>query len=177
MESGGSDVESASKIGYVAGLLMWAAVAVPTFLAKLGGGLTAIAVDQLQPVAIAWGGVLIVIFSVGGRIYVGWRQMRRDQDAADLDARIELIKRANAANVSLESLAGHVEQGAKEREILYGRMDRVEAALLTLAKACNGCQGATSEKVVECLAPTADGQPGCHGLGADHSPLKPAESK
>ncbi len=31
-------------------------------------------------------------------------------------------------------------------------------------------------KPAECLAPNADGTPGCHGLGPDHSPMKEQQS-
>lgn len=153
---GGILVQLPSKIGEVVGGGIYFAA-----------GLRAVATDQIQPVAVAIGGALLVLASIGSRVYVGYRQMRREQASADLDARIDLEKRAAAANLNYDSLAGHVEQGAKEREFINSRLDRIESAVLRLVEACDSCNGETAEKVVACLQPTPDGLPGCHGLGPE----------
>ena len=138
-----------------------------SYFAGLAGAWTQ---EQAISTGLAFGGLFTVLVSAAVKCGEMWSTSRRKQRELDLEQSLAYDKRARDAGTTLDRLEGHVEQAGVERAELATQMRDLRE---TVAKLVETCQGEKCRQLVECLAPTPDGKPGCSGLGPDHSPLKP----
>lgn len=130
--------------------------------------------EQTASTGLALAGLITVLVTSLVKGAELWSTSRRKQRELDLEQALAYDKRAREAGTTLDRLEGHVEQASVERAELAEQLRDLRDTVRQLVETC---QGERCKAAVECLAPTSDGTPGCHGLGPDHSPMKPAESK
>jgi len=104
-------------------------------------------------------GALGVLVTSGTVVYARLCEARRAERIKDVELEIRLRKEAAESGTSLEAIDGRCKTcpGVEQFEAILTRMRAdIEHRLAN----------------PPCLAPNADGTPGCHGLGPDHSPIK-----
>lgn len=142
-----------------------------SWVAALAGLVGTWTQEQAASTGLAIAGFLGVIATAGVKGAELWSNSRRKQRELDLEQALAYDRRAREAGTTLDRLEGHVEQAGVERAELASQL---KALRDTVQKLVDSCGQERCRTVVECLAPTPDGQPGCHGLGPEHSPLRPS---